>query len=164
MASEEIYARGAGTSEQVLTGGELNGIDELSEEEIKEIAREQGASWQMPPSGLYVLTIFKISKKIEAETKDGKKYTYRQVLGNARGRSGNLTYNGEVLLKVIGTQAEIFRKIANSESRKCLIDVRRWNGMLRIQGVYGLDYIIDLLNEDSPEAAKDVQEALENGK
>ena len=161
MASEDMYARGTGTSEQVLTGGELN---ELSEDEIKNMAREHGASWQMPPSGLYVLTISRISKRMEADTKDGKKYTYRQVLGIARGRSGNLSYSGEVLLKVIGTQAEIFRKIANSESRKCLIDIRRWNGMLRIQGVYGLDYIIDLLNEDSIVAAKDVQEALNNGK
>ncbi len=164
MASEEMYARGAGAGEQEETGGVTNMREEISEDEIKEIAREDGASWQIPPSGLYIYTIFRISEKIEAETKEGKKYTYRQVLGWAHGRSGNLTYDGEVLLKVVGTQAEIFKRIADSDTRKCLIDIRKWNGMPRINGVYGVDYLIQLLSEAPGHTAevKELKEAIGN--
>ncbi len=166
MAGEVEYARGAGTSAG-LTGGKLNeaDIEEMSEDEIKEKAREYQASWQMPPSGLYIFEIWKISRKIAAESKSGKEYSYRQVLGHAHGQSGNLTYDGIVLLKVIGAQAEIFAKIAKSESRKCLIDIRKWNGMNRINGVYGLEYIIQLLNDSVSynEAREFEKVAMRNG-
>ncbi len=157
MASKEgVYVRGAGAGEQV-TGG----IVERTEEEIKEIAREHGASWQMPPTGLYVFEIYEVSEKVEALSKGGKEYTYRQVLGYLSGKSGNLQYDGEILIKVLGTQAEIFRRIAESDSRKCLIDVRKWNGMNRIQGVYGLDYILQLLDDtNAVSERKELQERI----
>ena len=143
MAGNEMYAHGAGVSE-----GKTGSIEELTEEQIKEIAKEDMASWHMPPSGLYLFTVYKISEKVEAISKGGKQYTYRQVLGIAHGRSGNLLYDGEVLIRVIGTQAEIFKRIAESDSKKCLIDIRKWNDMPRISGVYGIDYLIQLLKED----------------
>ena len=154
MASEGVYARGAGAGEQAGTGGEEKRY--LSEEEIKERAREDGASWQMPPSGLYVFEIYEISERITAKTADGREYTYRQVLGFMHGKTGNLVYDGEVLLRVIGAQGEILRRIYESESKKCLIDIRKWNGMQKISGIYGLDFIISLLSENGDAEAKDM--------
>ncbi len=153
MASEIEYTRGAGVGEG-STGGWL------TEDQIKEKAREYGASWQMPPSGLYVFEVWEVSEKVEATSKGGKEYTYRQVLGHAHGGSGNLNYDGPVLLKVIGTQAEIFARIARSESRKCLVDIRKWNDNQRINAVYSLERIIQLLRDGGNEEAEIIREAM----
>ena len=162
MASRIEYARGAGAGKEA-TGGMMNEIRELSEEEIKDLARAEGASWQMPPSGLYVFEIYNISERIEAESKAGKKYTYRQVLGFMIGKSGNLTYEGKILLKVIGTQAEIFYKIwRDSESKKCLVDIRKWNDMQTINRVYSFEQILSILqqNINNMKEAKQLEAAI----